>query len=151
MQLRSLGQEDSPGERNGNPFQHSCLENPMDRGACQATVPGVAKSWTGRSNLHFLSGSHQEHQPTGSYKNHWATAKAGCETLCVGEHTLVLDTERIECTHSKCLQSFQISGRAVCGMSSEYPRVEDTGKQRLGETVKKPGNGQPSCIYFFKV
>ena len=61
----------------------------------------------------------------------------------------ILDTERIECTHSKCLQSFQISGRAVCGMSSEYPRVEDTGKQRLGETVKKPGNGQPSCIYFF--
>ena len=24
----------SPGERNGNPFQYSCLENPMDRGAC---------------------------------------------------------------------------------------------------------------------
>ena len=23
----------SPGERNGNPLQHSCLENPMDRGA----------------------------------------------------------------------------------------------------------------------
>ena len=25
---------------------YSCLENPMDRGACQATVHGVAKSWT---------------------------------------------------------------------------------------------------------
>ena len=24
----------SPGEGNGNPFQYSCLENPMDRGAC---------------------------------------------------------------------------------------------------------------------
>ena len=23
----------SPGERNGDPFQYSCLENPMDRGA----------------------------------------------------------------------------------------------------------------------
>ena len=23
----------SPGERNGNPFQYACLENPMDRGA----------------------------------------------------------------------------------------------------------------------
>ena len=28
----------SPGECNGNPPQYSCLENPMDRGAWQATV-----------------------------------------------------------------------------------------------------------------
>ena len=35
-----------PGEGNGNPLQHSCLENPMDGGAWQATVHGVAKSWT---------------------------------------------------------------------------------------------------------
>ena len=27
----------SPGEGNGNPFQYSCLENPMDRGAWWAT------------------------------------------------------------------------------------------------------------------
>ena len=33
----------SPGERNGNPLQYSCLENPMDRGAWWATVPGVTK------------------------------------------------------------------------------------------------------------
>ena len=33
-----------PGEWNGYPLQYSCLENPMDRGAWQATVPGVAKS-----------------------------------------------------------------------------------------------------------
>ena len=32
------------------PLQYSCLENPMDRGACWATVPGVAKSWTQLSN-----------------------------------------------------------------------------------------------------
>ena len=35
----------SPGEENGNPFQYSCLENSMDRGAWRATVYGVAKSW----------------------------------------------------------------------------------------------------------
>ena len=35
-----------PGEGNGNPVQYSCLENPMDRGAWEATVYGVAKSWT---------------------------------------------------------------------------------------------------------
>ena len=32
-----------PGEGNGNPFQCSCLENPMDRGAWRATAHGVAR------------------------------------------------------------------------------------------------------------
>ena len=36
----------SPGEENGYPLQYSCLENSMDRGDWQATVHGVAKSWT---------------------------------------------------------------------------------------------------------
>ena len=35
-----------PGEGNSNRLQYSCLENPMDRGAWQATVHEVAKSWT---------------------------------------------------------------------------------------------------------
>ena len=35
-----------PGEGNGNPLQYSCLENPMDGGAWQATVHGVVKSRT---------------------------------------------------------------------------------------------------------
>ena len=45
------GLERSPGGQNGNPLQYSCLENPMDRGAWQSTVHGVAKSWTRLSNL----------------------------------------------------------------------------------------------------
>ena len=36
----------SPVEGNDNPFQYSCVENPMDRGAWQAIVHGVAKSRT---------------------------------------------------------------------------------------------------------
>ena len=39
-----LGSVRSPGEGNGNPLQHSCLENPMDGGAWYTTVHGVAKS-----------------------------------------------------------------------------------------------------------
>ena len=39
---RPLGHEDSCGEGNGNPFQYSCLGNPMDRGAWWAMVHGVA-------------------------------------------------------------------------------------------------------------
>ena len=37
----------SPGGGHGNPLQNSCLENPLDRGAWQAAVHGVAKSQTG--------------------------------------------------------------------------------------------------------
>ena len=33
----------SPGGGHGTPLQYSCLENPMDRGAWQATVHGVTK------------------------------------------------------------------------------------------------------------
>ena len=36
----------SPGAGHGNPLQCSCLENSMVRGAWQATVHGLAKSWT---------------------------------------------------------------------------------------------------------
>ena len=39
--VRSLGQGRSPAVGNGNPLQYSCLENPMDRGAWQATVCGL--------------------------------------------------------------------------------------------------------------
>ena len=44
--IRDLGFPESgrsPGGGHGNPFQYSCLENPMDRGAWRATVHGVAK------------------------------------------------------------------------------------------------------------
>ena len=36
----------SPGEENSYPLQYSDLENSKDRGAWQATVHGVTKSWT---------------------------------------------------------------------------------------------------------
>ena len=43
-----------PGGRNGNPLKYSFLENPMDRGAWQATVHGVATEWdtTERLSMH---------------------------------------------------------------------------------------------------
>ena len=41
-----FGSGRSPGEGSGNPLQYSCLENPVNGGAWQATVHGVAKSQT---------------------------------------------------------------------------------------------------------
>ena len=44
----------SSGEGNGNPFQDSCLENPVDREAWWATVHGVVKSQTRLSDFTYL-------------------------------------------------------------------------------------------------
>ena len=49
------GSRRSPGEGNGNPLKYSCLGNPMDRGAWQATVHGVAKSQDTTKQPHFTS------------------------------------------------------------------------------------------------
>ena len=42
----SPGLRRSPGEGDGYPFQHACLENSMNRGTWRATIHGVTKSWT---------------------------------------------------------------------------------------------------------
>ena len=47
-----LGLGRSSGEGNGNPHQHSCLENAIDRGVWWATVHEVAKSQTQLSCTH---------------------------------------------------------------------------------------------------
>ena len=67
----------SPGG-NGNPLQHSCLGNPMDRGAWRATVHGVAKSRTWPATKQQQQGA----GCGGSKKAHWVRSgafRAHCE------------------------------------------------------------------------
>ena len=45
------------GEGNGTPLQYCCLENPMDGGAWEAAVHGVAQSWTRLKQLSSSSSS----------------------------------------------------------------------------------------------
>ena len=52
----------SPGEGNDNPFQYSCLENPMEGGTWWATVHGVAKSDT-TERIHFTLYFYQNIRP----------------------------------------------------------------------------------------
>ena len=49
------------GEGNGNPLEYSCLENPIDRGAWQATVHGVARA--GHDLVHYLTPEILPHIP----------------------------------------------------------------------------------------
>ena len=45
----------SPGEGNGNPFQYSCLENPMDRGARWVIVHRVAHTCTRKTGIQIIN------------------------------------------------------------------------------------------------
>ena len=83
------GSQRSPGEGNGNPLQYSCLENPMDRGAWQATVHGILQArileWVA---VPFSRGSSQprdrknpvSHIADGFFTI-WATREVGCDQL----------------------------------------------------------------------
>ena len=48
------GSGSPPGEGNGDPLQHSCLGNPMDRGAWRAKIHMVSKSWTRLSTHAYI-------------------------------------------------------------------------------------------------
>ena len=50
--LQSVGSQSRTGEM-AAPLQYSCLENPMERGACRAAVRGVTQSQTRLSDSHF--------------------------------------------------------------------------------------------------
>ena len=50
LQLHLDNSNKQSGEGNGTPLQYSCLENPMDGGAWQATVHGIANCQTQLTN-----------------------------------------------------------------------------------------------------
>ena len=52
MWIRSLGREDPLGGGRGNLLQFSCWENPIDRGAWQATVYGISESDMAKATGH---------------------------------------------------------------------------------------------------
>ena len=56
-------------EGNGTPLQHSCLENPMDRGVWWAAVHGVAKSLTQLSDFTFTFHFHVLEKEMGTHSS----------------------------------------------------------------------------------
>ena len=62
------------GEGNGTPLQYSCLENPMDGGAWQAAVHGVAKSRSQLSDFPFTFHFHALEKETAT---HWRIPGTG--------------------------------------------------------------------------
>ena len=86
-------------EGNGYPLQYSCLENSVDRGAWQATVHGVPKSWTWLNDFHFHFSV--ENNTAVSFKNEhriviWSSSSTSGWTPKGSESK---DMNRCLCTH----------------------------------------------------
>ena len=88
----------SPGGGHGNPFQYSCLENPMDRGAWRATVHGAAQSRT-RLSVHTRLYTSPVASLAPKIKSHFLA-------LCGQFPPCTLHSSRLDFFHiSKCLLS----------------------------------------------
>ena len=75
------------GEGDGTLLQYSCLETPMDGGAWQAAVHGVAKSWTRLSDFtftflfHALEKEMATHSSTLAWKIPWMEEPGGLQSM----------------------------------------------------------------------
>ena len=75
------GSERSPGGRNGNSLQYSCLENPMSSGAWRATAHGLSRVITCGEVV--LKRRVQARSVDGKAETH--TGKVTCPKVCVGD------------------------------------------------------------------
>ena len=113
----------SPGGRNGNPLQYSCLENPMDRGGWRATVHRVAKSRT------WLSDWARTNQGRGGK---WTARLVSCRGKAETENTRSWESRGALC--ELCL-SVPASVSFDCMMSEVSPWTEATGQDvNVGNT-----------------
>ena len=102
----------SPGVGNGNPFQYSCLEKSMNRGAWWTAVHGIAKGWTWLSNCactlifhhrlilapHSMQDPHSLSRDRTWSPNHWIAR----EVPVINQFCMQLDIISVEprCVHS---------------------------------------------------
>ena len=97
-----------PGEGNGNALQYSCLENPMDRGAWQATVQGVTKSYNWATDDTHTIEIYQHHI---IFVICISLMTNDVEYLCMS----LLVLHKHKCSFMKCLHEF--SGPFFIGLS----------------------------------
>ena len=85
------------GEGDGTPLQYSCLENPMDGGAWQATVHGVAKGQTRLTDFTFTFYFHALEKEMATHSSVLAWRIPGTEEpgglLSMGSHRVRHETE----------------------------------------------------------
>ena len=80
-----------PGGGHGNPLQHSCLENPLDRGARRATVHGVTGTDTTEANTHT---------------HHTVPPECHSQVQGLGQRVETLNTGRVKWGRGLCFPAF---------------------------------------------
>ena len=105
------------GEGNGTPLQYSCLENPRDRGACQAAVYGVAQSRTRLTQLSRRSSSSSsskvpfEFEDTNISYSHFSPHHFTLQCIFLWSHSLLFRV-----LSSSCLFLPQVHCSQVCAV-----------------------------------
>ena len=114
----------SPGEGHGNLLQDSCLENPMGRGAWQATVPGVAR--VGHDLVIKL--------PQPPCLNHWYWRNWNWPVLWRVKTPSRTNTKKKKCSfHYSGLECKSRKSRDTQNNRQLCPRVQNEAGQRLTE------------------
>ena len=95
----------SPGEGNDNALQYSCLENPMDRGAWQAIVHGVAKSRTRLSDWsHYTQALRKKKKTWPCEHSNCKRAQSGTGSTRARKRAQSSGDRRGPAQHSACLR-----------------------------------------------
>ena len=94
------------GEGNGTPLQYSCLENPMDGGAWQAAVHGVAKSRARLSDFTFTFHFHELEKEMATYSSVLAWRIPGNRGAWWAAVYDIAQSDRTEATQQQQQQSF---------------------------------------------
>ena len=140
-----------PGGEHGNPFQHSCLENLMKRGAWWATIHGVAQSWTQLKQLHTRTHRwDSENQKKGS-QGFRAVMRKFTPEKCWEEKTNKPQTPK------RVKKSLKGRSRGWCRQEPKmvsssrdchlfFPWFEIPTESSLGFLQKRCGEGGESCF-----
>ena len=107
------------GEGNGTPLQYSCLENPMDGGAWQAAVNGVAKSQTRLSNFTFTHWR-RKWQPTPVFLPGESQGWGSLVDCRLWDHT---ESDMTEVTQQQQQQVYMISNQESSWLKPSFDLV----------------------------
>ena len=149
----------SPGGEHGNPLQYSCLGNPMDRGALQATVHRVTKSGTRLSNwvtslsllprIEVTIDICKEYGP-GNLSRAWRPESTPCPTVS-GQSSKHWFTKRLPFyLHVNCLPlKFQSTALSNLFLSLAEDGISGEDFDQFGESLNSPGS--LPCIHVIKL
>ena len=104
------GLERSPGVGNGSPVWYSCLKNPVDSEAWQATAHGVTNSW-----IHLDTHTQEKHKESKSFK------ECQCQDVAWRNISIISTTSLISHFFLQTIDAFSFLGKGFCKCRFRQP------------------------------